>query len=349
MATSGLPNIVDWARTRDPDGSPATHIAQLLSQCNQMMKDMIWQEANMPLGHKITVGVSLPQGTFRAANLGVAFSKALNAQMQFGIAELVSYSGVDRSIAELWGSLAKFRYQQDMAHIEGMSQQVSGAFLYSNEGTNPGQMTGFMPLYNTVNTANAYNAINVIDGGGTGSANSSILYINWGDTTTYGLFPKGTPSGIVYEDKGDIRALYDANGNQFEGYTSFFRIKFGLCVNDWRYNVRVANLDTTTAGLAGSAPPDLFVLLSKAMGKPPSSARRIFNAEETDDPTDPKPGTMPCLYVNRTIQEYLDIQAIRDKNVLISLRDYAGQPVVGFRDIPIRVVDQLLTNEARVV
>ena len=348
MSTSGLPNIVDWARSIDPDGKPA-HIAQLLSQCNQMMKDMIWQEANMPLAHKITVGVSLPQGTFRAANLGVAFSKALNAQMQFGIAELVSYSGVDRSIAELWGDINKFRYQQDMAHIEGMSQQVSGALIYSNEGTNPGQMTGFAPLYNTVNSATAFNATNVIDGGGTGSSNSSIWYINWGDVTTYGLFPKGTPSGIVYEDKGDIRALYDANNNQFEGYTSFFRIKFGLCINDWRYNVRIANLDTTTAGLAGTAPPDLYVLLSKAMGKIPASSRRVFNADETDDPTDPKPGTMPCIYVNRTIQEYLDIQAIRDKNVLISLRDYAGQPVVGFRDIPIRIVDQLLTNEARVV
>lgn len=348
MATTGLPNIVDWARSVDPVGNPA-HIAQLLSQCNQMMKDMIWQEANMPLGHKITVGVSLPQGTFRAANMGVAFSKALNAQMQFGITELVSYSGVDRSIAELWGNIQKYRYQQDMAHIEGMSQQVTGALIYANEGTNPGQMTGFAPLYNTVSASTAYNAANVIDCGGSGSSNTSIWYVNWGDTSTYGIFPKGTPSGIVYEDKGDITPLYDANNNRFEGYTSFFRIKFGLCVNDWRYNVRLCNIDTTTAGLGGATPPDLFRLLSNAMGKPPASSRRIFNADETDDPSDPKPGVMPVLYVNRTVQENLDIQAIRDKNVLISLRDYAGQPVVGFRDIPIRIVDQLLNNEARVV
>lgn len=348
MATSGLPSIVDWARSVDPTGAPA-HIAQLLSQCNQMLKDMIWQEANMPLAHKITVGVALPQGTYRNANQGVAFSKALNAQMQFGICELVSYSGVDRSIAELWGNIQKYRYQQDMAHIEGMSQQVSGALIYSNEGANPGQMTGFAPIYNTVNASTAYNAANVIDCGGTGSSNASIWYVNWGDTTCYGIFPKGTPSGIVYEDKGDIRALYDSNNNQFEGYTSFFRIKFGLCVNDWRYVVRLANIDVTSAGLLGTNPPDLFVYLSRAMGKVPASARRVFNADETDDPTDPKPGTMPVIYVNRQVQEALDIQAIRDKNVLISLRDYAGQPVVGFRDIPIRVVDQMLSNEARVV
>lgn len=348
MGTSGLPNIVDWARSRNGDGS-AAHIAQLLSQCNQMLKDMIWQEANMPLSHKITVGVSLPQGTYRNANVGVAFSKGLTAQMQFAICELVSYSGVDRSIAELWGDLKKYRYQMDMQHIEGMSQQVSGALIYSNEQVNPNQMTGFAPIYNTVNFSNAYNAENVIDCGGTGSSNSSIWYVNWGDTTTYGIFPRGTPSGITYEDKGDITPLYDANNNRFEGYTSFFRIKFGLCVNDWRYNVRLANIDVTSAGLKGTNPPDLFAYLSQAMGKPPSSDRRVFNAPETDDPTDPKPGVMPVLYVNRIVQEFLDIQAIRDKNVLISLRDYAGMPVVGFRDIPIRLVDQILSNEARVV
>lgn len=347
MATTGLPNLVDWARSRAPDSS-AAHIAQLLSQCNQMTKDMIWQEANMPLAHKITVGVALPQGTFRTANTGVAFSKALNAQMQFGITELVGYSGVDRSIAELWGDIQKYRYQQDMAHIEGMSQQVANAFIYSNEGANPGQMTGFAPIYNTVNVNTAYNAVNVIDGGGTGSNNASIWYVNWGDVTTYGIFPKGTPSGIVYEDKGDVRALYDASNNQFEGYTSFFRIKFGLCVNDWRFVVRVCNLDTTTAGLAGTTPPDLYVLLSKAMGKIPASSPRIFNAEETDDPTDPKPGTMPVLYCNRIVQEYLDIQAIRDKNVLISMKDYAGAPVLSFRGIPLRIIDQLTNSEARI-
>lgn len=348
MATNGLVNYIDWARSVDPDGKPAK-VAQLLSQCNQMLKDMIWQQANMALAHKITVGVGLPQGTFRSFNMGVPFSKAINSQLQFGITELVGYSGVDRSIAELWDNLKAYRYQQDMAHLEGMSQQVTGAFLYANEGTNAGQITGFMPLYNTVNSATAYNAANVIDGGGTGSSNSSILYCNWGDMSGYGIFPKGTPSGIVYEDKGDITPLYDANNNRFEGYTSFFRIKFGLCINDWRYFVRIANLDTTTAGLAGATPPDLFVMLSKAMGKIPASSRRVFNADETDDPTNPKPGTMPVIYVNRTIQEYLDIQAIRVPNVLISLKDYAGQPVEGFRGIPIRILDQMLVSESRVV
>jgi len=46
------------------------------------------------------------------------------------------------------------------------------------------------------------------------------------------------------------------------------------------------------------------------------------------------------------VRESLDIQAIRDKNVLLRPTEYAGQPVVEFRGIPIRVVDALLTTES---
>ena len=50
MSTNVYPNLVDWARRIDPDGEIAI-IAEMLSQCNEVMKDMIWQEGNLPLGH----------------------------------------------------------------------------------------------------------------------------------------------------------------------------------------------------------------------------------------------------------------------------------------------------------
>ena len=43
----------------------------------------------------------------------------------------------------------------------------------------------------------------------------------------------------------------------------------------------------------------------------------------------------------------MDIQAIRDRNVLLSSKDYAGEPIVMFRDVAIRVVDALTNTEAR--
>jgi hypothetical protein len=44
-------------------------------------------------------------------------------------------------------------------------------------------------------------------------------------------------------------------------------------------------------------------------------------------------------YQNRVIRTYLDVQAIRDRNVLLSIEDFASLP--RFRNIPISVVDSL--------
>lgn len=339
-----LPNLCDWANMSNPSGTIAD-IAWLLAQANDILKDMIFQEGNLPLGHKVTVNVGLPQGTWRNNNQGVSSTKPLNAQYQFSIGELVSYSMVDKSEAMLNGEIGKFRWNQDQAHIEGMSQQIASALMYSNEAVNPNQFTGFSPYYNTTNTANAQSAANVIDGGGNASANASLWLVGWGDNTTFGLFPKGSQAGLIYEDKGDVTPLYDASGNRFEGYTSYFCWKIGLAVKNWEYNVRIANLDTTTAGLAGTAPPDLYVLMSQAVTKLPTLTRRASGITETDAPGDPVPGIRPAWYCNRTVRTYLDIQAIRDKNVLLSSKDYAGDPVMEFRDVPIRIVDALSNAE----
>ena len=338
-----LPNLVDWARRADPDGSIAI-IAEMLSQCNEVMKDMIWQEGNLPNGHKTTIRVGLPQGVWRAANQGVASSVSKTAQFTDSIGELVDYSYVDKSIAELNGNVAKYRYSEDMSHIEGLSQQVASALFYSNEATTPTAFTGFSPRYNTITVATAKNAVNVLNAGGTASANLSIWLVGWGDHTTFGIFPKGSQAGLVYEDKGDVVPVYD-NGLRFEAYTSYFKWKIGLCVKDWRFNVRICNVDTTSAGLQGTSPPDLYTLMMRAVVKLPTASRRLSGITESDAPGDPVTGINPVWYVNRTGREYLDIQAVRDRNVLISSKDYAGDPVVMFRDVPIRVVDALTNTE----
>jgi hypothetical protein len=105
----------------------------------------------------------------------------------------------------------------------------------------------------------------------------------------------------------------------------------------------------TAAGLAGANAADLFALLSKAVVRLPKMARNQSGIVKTDAPSEPAPGIRPAIYCNRTSREYMDLQAIRDRNVLLGPRDYAGEPVTSFRGIPIRVCDVLLNTEARVV
>lgn len=345
-----LLNIADYMRRTDPTGNIAD-IAELLAQANQIHADCLWQEANEPEGHKVTVRASLPQGTWRSANQGVAATKSLTSQIQFGMAELVSYSQVDKSIANLYGQVAKLRLTEDMAFIEGMSQQVASALIYANEATNPNQFTGLSANYNTVTGSNAKSAANVVDCGGTGSSNASMWVVGWGDNSVFGIYPKGSKAGLTYEDKSDFVPLYDGSQNRYEGYTSYFVWKLGLAIKNWQYNIRFANIDTTTAagGLKGSTPPDLFAYLINNIRKLPTASRRLTGITEVDSPNEPRVGTNPVLYVNRTVGSALDLQAVRDKNVLISYKEYAGEPTMMFRDMPIRTVDALTNGEARVV
>jgi hypothetical protein len=227
---------------------------------------------------------------------------------------------------------------------------MATTIFYGNQGTNPSQFTGMSPRYNTVSTTTAKNAVNCLDAGGTGSTNCSIWLIGWGDMTNFGIFPQGSKAGLVFEDRGDIVPGYDANNNPFPAYTSYFEWNAGIVTMDWRYNVRICNIDTSSfvPGLQSTAPADLFFFMSKAVVRLPTMTKRQSGITETDAPDEPAPGINPAFYCDRTAREYLDIQAIRDKNVLLKPTEYAGEPVVEFRGIPIRVNDALLDTESRV-
>ncbi len=341
-------SLLDVTRRMDPDGSVA-EIAELLSQCNEVFKDMLWRESNLPTGHKSTVRTGLPQGTWRPAYGGVAYTKSRTAQVTDAVGWLAAYSQIDKKVAELNGKVAELRMSEDNAHLEGLSQQMATTIFYGNNGTNPSQFTGFSPRFNTVTAATAANAQNCLSLGGTQSANTSIWLVGWGDTTCFGIFPQGSKAGLVFEDRGDVVPGYDANSNPFPAYTSYFEWNAGLVTMDWRYIVRMCNIDTTSAGLAGTTPPDLFYYMSKAVVRLPTMTKRQSGITETDAPDEPAPGINPAFYCNRTSREFLDIQAIRDKNVLLKPTEYAGEPVVEFRGIPIRVCDSLLNTESTIV
>lgn len=343
-------SLADWARRTDPDGVTAD-IAETLSQCNEIYEDLVWTEGNLPTGHKSTVRTGLPKGTWRMLYQGVPFTKSTTAQITDGVGTLEAYSRVDKALASLSGDIARFRMSEDNAHLQGLSQQMATTIFYGNAAINPTQFSGLSVRFNTVSTATALNAVNVLDGGGTGTSNTSMWLCGWGEQNGFCIFPKGHTAGLHFEDKGDVRPGRDSNGNEYEAYTSYFKWAAGLVIRDWRYFVRVANLDTTTAagGLGSSTPPDLYAYLSKAVIRFPTMGRGQSAITKTDAPNAVAPGIKPAIYVNRTVRQYMDLQAIRDKNVLISYKEYGGAPVVEFRGVPIRVCDVLLNTEARVV
>ena len=180
MATigSGAYTLVDIAKGWDPNGSVA-RVVELLNQRNAILQDMLWREGNLPTGHQITVRIGLPTVSWRLLNKGVAKSKGTKAQIteQGGILE--ARSEVDKDEAELNGNVNAFRLSEANAFIEAMNQEFSSTLFYGNSGTSPEEFTGFSPRYAA--KSGATNGDNVLLAGGSGSDNSSIWLIGWGE------------------------------------------------------------------------------------------------------------------------------------------------------------------------
>jgi hypothetical protein len=81
---------------------------------------------------------------------------------------------------------------------------------------------------------------------------------------------------------------------------------------------------------------------------PPTLSRRASGITKTDAPNDPSPSIRPVIFTNRTGGHWMDVQSIRNRNVLLNMRESAGIVNEEWRGIPIATVDQLLTTETRV-
>jgi Major capsid protein GP7 len=337
--------LADIGRRMDPGGR-IMDMSELMSQCNELDDALPLQEGNLTTGHVVTLRTALPKGTFRRFNQGVQYTKSGAAQLTFGMAMLDAYSQIDKKLADLGGNTAANREKEDVAHMEGLSQQWNGVELYGNAWTAPEQFSGLATYFSAI--ANTQNGVNVFDAGGQGSSNTTIWLLGLGNQTVYGIYPKGTKAGLVFENKGDVVPAYDAQQRRFEAYTSYFSRNGGIAIEDWRHVIRMANSDTTTAGLAGATPPDIFAIMSKSVVRLPTAGRMVSGITKTDAPDRASPPVRLMFFCSRTSREYMDIQAIRDKNVLLRPEDYAGRPIVNFRNIAIGVVDQILDTEARV-
>ncbi len=347
MATGRWPTIADVTSRMDAAGKQKI-IAEMLSQSIELVKDLYMVEASEMGGHEFTFRTSIPAGSWRQINQGVPYSKSTTAKSRVGLGALEDYSQVDRMLAEMSGDIERFRESEDVAFLEGMGQTIEQTAWYGNTAATPAEFMGLSSFYNTITSSTAQNAANVINGGGSGSSNLSFWLLCHGARTFHGLYPRGSKAGLSMEDKGDTVPGYDSLGNRFEAYTSWFRQQIGIVPIDWRYCARIANVDVTANGLAGPNALDIFATIRQMLLLPTTLTSASSGITETDAPDEPAPGIRPVIYTNRTGRHWMDVQAMRDRNVLLRIEDYAGKPCDGINGIPIKVSDQLLTTEAAV-
>lgn len=328
MAVKGLTalTLADWGKRVDPNGK-IDKITELLSQTNPILQDMLIVEGNLPTGHRTTVRSGLPSATWRLLNYGVQPSKSTTVQITDSIGMLESYAEVDKSLADLNGNTSEFRLSEDRAFIEAMNQQMAQTLFYGDTSVNPQQ---FMGLSSRYSSKTAGNGQNIIDAGGTGTDNTSIWLVVWGENTVHGIFPKGQKAGLHMEDKGQ-QTLRDANNNPYEGYRTHYKWDNGLSLRDWRYVVRIANIDVSDLSVPGSA-ANIVSLMVKALHRIPNRGMG-----------------KPVFYMNRTIGQALDLQSLDKASLALSVKETEGEWWTSFRGVPIREIDAILETEARVV
>ena len=346
MATIGSTALTyaDWAKRMD-DGYHTASIIEMLSQTNEILDDILVVEGNLPTGHKTTVRTGLPQATWRLLNTGVPNAKSTTGQVTDTCGNLETYAVIDKDIADLNGNTAEFRLSEVRAFLEGMSQQIAATIIYGNQGVNPERFTGLAPRYSTKTTANSNTAANVLDGGGTGSTNTSIYIITWGADTWHGIFPKGKITGLQHKDMGEW-PVTDSSGNTYQAYRDHFKWEIGLAGRDWRYCVRIANIDVTQ--LTGVSAANLLNLIIRGLYRLPTQPSTAGAIQSSD--TDAVRADMgkTVIYGNRVIRTYLDLQAMNKTNVLLKMEEFDGKVVTTFRGVPTRTCDSILNNEAMV-
>ena len=331
MATlsTGQLTLADWSKRTGPDGK-IDPVAELLSQQNDVLEDIVFKEANQPTSHVVNIRTGLPTVYWRAYNQGVPSSKSTTAQVTEPCAMMEARSHIDAKLLALNNNSAEFRLSEESAFIEAMNQEMTGKLFNGNVGTDAKTFSGLATRYSSTTAGNGGN---VILAGGAGSDNASIYLVVWGEQTVFCPFPKGSRAGLQSRDLGE-ESVQDANGNWFQAARSLFQWDGGLVVKDWRYVVRIANIDVSdwvgvTGSQASTASTNLLKLMMRAIARIPN-----FNMGRA------------AFYANRSIQEGLMIQALEKSNAALGIKDALTQfgtkiNQLEFMGIPVRGVDQL--------
>jgi hypothetical protein len=310
--------LIEVAKRKAPDGDMA-EIAEVLNESNEIIQDAIWREANDTFSNKTVRRASLPTGTWRKLNEGVATESSETIEKVDTIGMLETWAQTDVEIIKAFPDPVQARNDEAMPFVEGLGQTMAAAMFYSNSSTTPEKFTGLAPRMASIAATT-----NVINEGGTGSDLCSIFVVDWGPGSVYMIYPKNSVAGLEHKDKGieTVRSASD-NQNMYEAYVDKFVWKAGMVVKNSKNIGRIANIEST--GASNTFDEDNLITLMNRMTKGPG--RRI--------------------YANTTVMTQMEIRAKDKTNINYTFADgLAPGPVLMFKGVPVRHCEQLLITEA---
>lgn len=325
-------DLIDIEKRKDPDGSAAV-VIEMLVHMNPMLMDAYAVKCNNGTSHRTTIRTGLPSVAWGRLYKGIDQSKSATAQVEDTTGFVEGMSTVDKRLLDTVSNPNAVRLSEAKSYLEAIAQELQETMIYGDATIDPDKFTGFAPRFND---PSAPNGQQLVDGGGVGADNTSIWFVTWGDNQVHTIYPDGSniKNGVERQDHGEQR-VNDADGKPYYAMEETFRQHMGLCVRDWRYVVRICNIDVSEVQ-AGNV--DLYGLMRKAYYKH-WGRRQGFKGKS-------------CIYMNTDIMEALDALATNagasDNFVRLKPMEIQGEEVQSYRQIPIRETDALINNEAAI-
>ena len=330
------PSLKDLYTQQDGKGNIQSAIIELFVQSNPMLEDAVVVECNDGSNHKTTVRNGLPEPEFVKFYQGVPSTKGEYTQVQDGTAMLEAISKIDKRLLRIAKNESQFRLNEANAHIQGMNNKAQENIIYGNKGKNAAAFDGLATRYNKLSKdpLNDKDTIGhqILNAGGTGTSNTSIWFVGWGENGVHLIYPQGTKGGLEHNKIGEEPG-YDANGNEFRVIKDHFTWNLGLSLRNFKTCGRIANIDVTKLGTADA--PDLIEYMVKMYHRVKKHAKMS--------------GSKMVIYVNETIETYLHLQAMNKENVRLSIKEVAGEPVLTFLGVPVKCCDAILDTEQALV
>ncbi len=326
------PTLADFARREDYKGK-IDEIIEIIEPTNEIIQDIPWVECNQVMTHKTTIRTGYPDPTWRLLNYGVQNTKSQTRQITDACGMLEAYAEVDKSLADLNGNADAWRMSENRAHLIGMGRTLASALFYGDQSIDPEKITGLSPRFSVPSATDGSSGFNMIDGGAVDGQTDalSIWLVGWGDATVHGIY-----DFLVYEDVGVTQdlgeeTLFDGNTppGKYQGYRTHYKWDVGLCVRDWRYVVRVCNIDSSALTRDAATGAKLIDLMTQAVERVAdlNSARFAF-------------------YVPRKIRSFLRTQIVAKTAYNLTNETVAGRHVTMFDGIPVRRCDALIAETA---
>lgn len=305
-------------------------IIELVAQENMMIASSMVKEGNETDGNTTVVRETQPTGTWTSMSEGVQPEASATREIWDAAGMLEGYSVIPMRYLDKSPNSAAAREQEITSFVQGFAENVEDKIFYGDRNLDPKQFFGLDQRFSLLGGETGGQ---IIDGGGTGTDNTDIWFVCWGDAATSLFFGANGTAGMQVRNRG-IQTLDRYNdGTLQECAVTYFGWEVGLMVEDYRSIARVANLDTSLV-IAGTKTGQQIVedMIDAYFAIP----NRFRTKRKT-------------IYCNRTIVAALTKGAQAQANNNLSMANWEGTEIVHFMGIPIIQSDSITGTGLRVI